>query len=414
MDEVAYDRHCLAGAGRRRTWHRAAPAATWAGLATVAMFALGACSKPQPAPIAQGPVEVVVQTIHPSKVQVSAELAGRTTAYAIAEIRPQVGGILLKRTFEEGSEVRAGQVLYKIDPAAARAEVANAQATLASARAGLASTKETASRYRELVAIEAVSRESADEAEAAYKQSVAQVAAGEATLATARLSLGYTNVTSPIAGRIGRSSVTQGALLTAGQTTPLATVQQLDPIYVDATQSAAQLLRFRRELAQGKLKISGDGRPTVRLVLEDGTAYSAVGQLLLAEATVDETSGTVAVRAQFPNPERELLPGMYARVIFEGAVAEEALAVPQVALTRDAKGNALVYVVGPDDKVEQRTLTAHQAMGNQWIIDSGLAAGERVIVEGLQKVRAGMQVKPVEAAPAAAPAAASAPSAPVR
>jgi membrane fusion protein, multidrug efflux system len=370
---------------------------------------LPACGDKAPAAppaAAAAPVEVVAYTVQARKVPVSVELPGRTAAFASAEIRPQVGGILQKRLFTEGGEVRAGQVLYQIDPAQSSASVANSQAALASAQATLASARETATRYKELVAIEAVSRESADEADAAYKKAQADVAAAQATLQTARLELGYTRVTSPISGRIGRSSVTQGALLTASQTTALATVQQLDPIFVDATQSAAENLRVRREFKEGKLKIGGDGRPTARLTLEDGSAYPHNGQLLLAEAIVEETAGSVTLRAQFPNPERLLLPGMYVRMTLEGAVAEEALVVPQVALTRDAKGNAVAFVIGAGDKVEQRILTTQEAMGDQWIVNSGLKAGERVVVEGVQKVRAGAVVKVVDAAQSAAAASA--------
>ena len=220
-----------------------------------------------------------------------------------------------------------------------------------------------------------------------------------------RAALAYANVTSPINGRIGRSSVSPGALVTASQTTALATVQQLDPIFVDATHSSAEMLRLRRDFAQGRLKMEGGGRPTARLVLEDGTAYDGVGQLLLAESIVSETAGTVTLRAQFPNSKRVLLPGMYVRMTLEGAVANETLLVPQVAVTRDAKGNALVFVIGDDGKVSQRALQATQASGDQWIVDSGLKAGERVVIEGVQRLRAGMAVKVVSAAASAASAA---------
>jgi membrane fusion protein, multidrug efflux system len=373
--------------------------------AAAALLSIAACGgKAAPAAPGVPAVEVSAYTVQPSAVPVSTELPGRTAAFVSAEIRPQVGGIVLKRLFTEGGDVRAGQVLYQIDPSAARATVASAQATLASAQSGLASAREKAARYRELVSIEAVSRESADEAQAAYEQAQAQVNASRAALDTAKLSLGYANVTSPINGRIGRSAVTPGALVTASQTTALATVQQLDPIYVDATHSAAEMLRLRRDFAQGKLKIDGGGRPTARLVLEDGSAYASSGQLLLAEATVSETAGSVTLRAQFPNPKSELLPGMYVRMTLEGAVAQEVLLVPQVAVTRDAKGNALVFVIGDDGKVAQRALQATQAVGDAWIVDSGLKAGERVVVEGVQRLRAGMAVKVASAASAASAA----------
>lgn len=375
------------------------PPTTWTRLVlrtTVAIAAVSgsACSHQADAPsnAVAPPVEVSTRVVEARTVPFSSELAGRTTAYAIAEIRPQVGGIVLKRLFTEGDDVKAGQALYQIDPSAAKATVASAQAALANAQAGLGSAREKASRYRELVAIEAVSRESADEAQASFKQAQAEVAAARASLDTARLSLAYAAVTSPIDGRIGRSAVSQGALVTASQTTALATVQQLDPIYVDASESAVNLLRFRRDFDAGRLKVAA-GRPTVRLTLEDGSAYPHAGQLLLAEAIVDETSGAVTLRSLFPNPERLLLPGMYVRMTIEGAVSEKTLVVPQVAVSRDPRGNALVYVVDADGKVEERTIHAQRAVDDFWVVDSGLQAGERVIVEGLQKIRAGMTVK---------------------
>ena len=377
-------------------------------VACVALLA-SACGDQAPSPPAAAPpVEVAVHTVERSSVPMKAEFAARTAAFAAAEIRPQVGGIVLKRLFTEGGDVRAGQVLYRIDPAAARATLTGAQAGLASAQASLATANEKMVRYRELVAIEAVSRESADEAKAAYKLAQAQVSAAKATLASARLSLGYADVTSPINGRIGRSSVSQGALVTAGQATPLATVQQLDPIYVDATQSATELMRVRRDLDQGRLRLVNGKGPIAHLVLEDGTTYPHAGQFLLAEAIVEPTTGSVTLRARFPNPRRELLPGMYVRMTLEGAVADDALVVPQVAVSRDAKGDALVFVVDTDGKVEQRVLKTTEAVGDQWIVDSGLQAGERVIVEGMQKVRPGMTVKVASAAATASAASASA------
>ena len=364
--------------------------------------------KPAAAPAA----EVTVVTLRPEQAAMNTELPGRTTAYLTAEVRPQVGGILDKRLFEEGTEVKAGQPLYQIAPATYQAAVDSAQAALARAQAGLVSAQVKADRYKELAAIEAVSKQSNDESVAAYKQALADVASSRASVETARLSLGFTRITSPITGRIGRSAVTQGALLTANQTTALATVQQLDPIYVDVTQSSADLLRIRRDMASGKLKMGGDGRPSVKLVLEDGSTYSQEGKLLLAEATVDQTAGSVTLRAIFPNPKRELLPGMYVRATMQGAVADNVLLVPQTGVSRDAKGNAVAMVVGADSKVEQRTLETGQAVGNRWLVVKGLNAGDRVIVEGLQKVRVGAPVKPVEAqAAGATPTAAAQPPA---
>lgn len=376
-------------------------------MAVCTVIALAACGDQASAPpVATAPVvEVSVHTVQRSSVPMKAEFAGRTAAFAVAEIRPQVGGIVLERLFTEGGDVRAGQVLYRIDPAAARASLASAQAGLASAEASLASANEKVVRYRELVDIEAVSRESADEAEAAFKLAQAQVASAQATLESARLSLGYADLSSPISGRIGRSSVSQGALVTASQTTALATVQQLDPIYIDATQSAAEMLRVRREFDAGRLRIVNGKGPIARLVFEDGSVYPHTGEFLLAEAIVEPTTGSVTLRARFPNPKNQLLPGMYVRMTFEGAVADEALVVPQVAVSRDVKGNALAFVVGADGKVEQRVLQTTEAVGDQWIVDSGLQAGERVVVEGVQKVRAGMTVQVTSVAPSPASAA---------
>lgn len=377
--------------------------AVWLAAALCSLGVLAGCeqaSAPPAAPPAPPPVQVTAFTVEAKTVPFANEIAGRTAPAVTAEIRPQVGGIILKRLFTEGADVTQGQALYQIDPSAAKATVANAQAALASAEANLGLAREKAQRYQELVAIEAVSRQSADEAQAAYKQAQSEVAANRALLDTARLSLSYAEVTSPISGRIGRSSVSQGALVTASQATPLATVTQLDPIFVDAAQSAVNVLRFRRDFEAGRLRIDGGGRPTARLTLEDGSVYPHAGQLLLAEAIVEETAGTITLRAQFPNPRRELLPGMYVRMTLEGAVAEATLLVPQVAVTRDAKGNGLVYVIGAEDRLEQRTLVIGRAVGDQWIVESGLKAGERIVVEGLQKVRAGMAVRVIDEAAA--------------
>jgi membrane fusion protein (multidrug efflux system) len=384
---------------QRICWTVFARAMTVAGFA----LALSACGdQSAPAPSAPAAVEVTAYTVESAQVPVTNELNGRVVAAVTAEIRPQIGGIVRKRLFIEGSEVEAGQVLYEIDPTSAQTTVSDAQATLASAKVALASAKAKTARYRELVSIEAVSLESAEEAEAAYKQAASAVVSAEAGLKAANISLAYANVTSPIDGRIGRSSVSQGALVTADQTTALATVQQLDPIYVDATQSASEILRIRRNFEQGVVTLNGD-RPVVRLVLDDGSAYEPAGQMQLAEAIVDETTGTVTLRAQFPNPEGTLLPGMYGQIRLEGAVLQDALVVPQMAISRDVKGNALVYVIDANNTIEQRTLTTGQTMGDQWIVTSGLTVGERVVVEGLQKVRVGSVVNVMDEAPASIP-----------
>lgn len=390
-------RTTLVCANQRHKWR----AMAMAGFA----LALAACGdQSAPAPDKPAAVEVTAYTVKSSHVPVTKELNGRVVAVVTAEIRPQIGGIVRKRLFTEGSAVEAGQVLYEIDPTSAQTTVSDAQATLASAKVALARAKAKAARYRELVRIEAVSLDSAEETEAAYKQATSAVVSAEASLKAANISLAYANVTSPINGRIGRSSVSEGALVTAGQTTALATVQQLDPIYLDATQSASEVLRIRRDFAQGVVKLAGD-RPVVRLVLADGTAYGPSGELQLEEAIVDQTTGTVTLRAQFPNAKGELLPGMYGQIRLEGAVMQDALVVPQVAISRDAKGNAQAYVIDANNTIEQRSLTTRQALGDQWIVESGLKAGERVVVEGLQKVRAGAVVKVTGNVPASTSAA---------
>lgn len=361
----------------------------------------GACSRTPTAAPPAAVVDVTVRTVRPQTIPITHELTGRVAAFATAEIRPQVGGIVLERLFTEGGDVRAGQILYRIDPSAVRTQVASAESALAKAQASLPAVRERAVRYRELVTIEAVSKDSAEEAESASRQAEAEVAAAKAALESARLSLSYANVTSPIRGRIGRSSVSRGALVTADQTTPLATVQQLDPIYVDATRSVTELLRVRREFAEGRMQVGRGQRAKATLVLEDGSAYAHSGQMLLTEALVDDTAGSVVMRAEFPNPEHQLMPGMFVRLTLQGAVADQVLTVPQVAVSRDAKGNALVFVVGANDTVEQRSVVATQAAGDQWIVDSGIAAGERVVTEGIQKIRAGTRVKASEAAPPA-------------
>lgn len=353
---------------------------------------LAACNQESaPAPEERPPVEVVAYTVESSQVPVSSELTGRVVAAVTAEIRPQAGGIVLKRLFTEGSEVEAGQVLYEIDPTSAQTSVRDAEAMLSSAKVALATAKAKAVRYRELVDIEAVSQESAEEAEAAYKQAISAVVSAEANLEDARLSLSYANVTSPINGRIGRSSVSEGALVTANQATVLATVQQLDPVYLDATQSATELLRIRQQFEQGMVKLE-NGCAVVRLIKDDGSLYDPVGKLELDDAIVDETTGTVTVRSQFPNPNNELIPGMYGKIRVEGAVMQKALLVPQVAISRDVKGNAIAYVIDENNTIEERTLTTGQTLGDQWIVENGLQAGERVVVEGLQKIRVGSVV----------------------
>lgn len=367
---------------------------------------LAACSggKEQGGAPAQGAPQapaVTVQTVKAEEVPMVVELPGRTSPYLIAELRPQVTGILTQRAFNEGSEVKAGQVLYRIDAAPYQAAFDSAKANIARAEANVQVARLKAERHADLVKIEAVSKQANDDAQAALKQAEADLAAAKAALDKARIDLDYTQLKSPIAGRIGRSAVTAGALVTANQAQALATVQQLDPIYVDLTQSSAELLRMRRELEAGRLKASAKGDVPVKLVLEDGSEYAAEGRLALSEVTVDEGTGSVTLRAQFPNAKGVLLPGMYVRARLPQGTRSEAILVPHKALSRDARGNALVMVVNAEDKVEARPVQVAQSLGSDWVVTGGLAAGERIIVEGLQKVRPGAPVQAQEAGPSA-------------
>jgi membrane fusion protein (multidrug efflux system) len=384
--------------------------------ALVSVFVLAACSGDKQQAAAQGAAPpapaVTVLTVHPEAVPMTTELPGRTAPYLIAEVRPQVTGIVKQRPFTEGSEVKAGQVLYQIDPATYQAAYDSAKAALARAEANLHAAKLKAERYAELVKIEAVSKQADDDAAASLKQTQADVASAKAAVDKARIDLDFTRVSSPIAGRAGRSAVTPGALVTANQADALVTVQTLDPIYVDVTQSSVDLLRLRRELAEGRLqRAKGDSVP-VKLVLEDGSIYSAEGRLAFSEVTVDQGTGSVTLRAVFPNPKGELLPGMYVRAQLTQGVKGNAVLVPHAALSHDPRGNAQVMVVNGKGKVELRLVKAEQSRGDKWIITDGLAGGERVIVEGLQRARPGGQVQAQEAGaattsaagPAAAPA----------
>lgn len=363
---------------------------------------MAGCSKKQegPAPQQQAP-QVVVFTVNPAALPIMADLSGRTNAYEIADVRPQVGGIVKKRLFVEGADVKAGTPLYQIDPATYQAASNSAKAALFKARANLLTAGPKAARYKELVAIEGVSRQEYDDAVAAYEQAKADVESATAALESANINLRYTTVTAPISGRTSRSTVTAGALVTAGQADALTTVQQLDPIYVDVTQSSTDLLRLRRQLADGSLKKSGDGQAKVNLVLPDGTKYSQEGKLQFSGVSVDPTTGNVVLRALFPNPKGELLPGMFVRAQLETGIDEKAITVPQVGVSRNQKGEATAMILNKENKVEQRILTTNGTVGTNWLVTSGLAAGDRVIVEGLQKIKPGA---PAVAVPAAAPA----------
>ncbi len=360
-------------------------------LGGIAMFTVQSRPKAENSgPPAMEP-EVGVVTLAPQRVKIDTELAGRTSAYLIAEVRPQVGGIIKKRLFTEGSDVKSGEALYQIDPAPYQAALDSAKAAAAKAEANLFSARLKAERYKDLVAINAVSQQNYDDAFAALKQAEADVAAAKAAQQTAQINLDYTRVISPISGRIGRSSVTQGALVTANQAASLATIQQLNPIYVDVTRSSTELLRLKRDLASGQLKSAGKAR--VKLILEDGTSYPLKGSLQFSEVTVDQGTGAITLRAVFPNPNQDLLPGMYVRATLETGVDEQAILVPQRGVTRNNKGEATVLVLEPDNRVQMRVIEVSRAMGEMWLVASGLKAGERVIVEGLQKVRPGGTAK---------------------
>lgn len=334
---------------------------------------------------------VEVLSVKTQEVVLTSELAGRTAPYLIAEVRPQVSGVIQARNFTEGGEVQAGQALYQIEAARYESALDSAKAALAKAEANLTSTRLRASRYEELADIEAVSKQARDDAQASLKQAQADVLSASAQVRAAQIDLAYTRVNAPISGRIGRSSVTPGALVTANQSTTLVTVQQLDPIYVDVTQSSTELMRLQKDLAEGRVKSQGQGN--VKLLLEDGSSYAYAGKLQFSEVSVDPATGTVTLRAVFPNPKRELLPGMYVRAVIEKGVSQQSVVVPQKAVSRDAKGQASVMTVRTDGKVQPRPVTIGQSLGNNWLVTSGLQGGESVIVEGLQSVRPGMAVQ---------------------
>lgn len=366
---------------------------------------LVACGKPPmmgPPPGPEGPPQVSTVVVQPRDVILTTELPGRTSALLVADVRPQVTGILQARRFVEGSTVKAGEVLYQIDPATYRAALESAEAALAKAEANQYTTRLKAERYEELIAIKAVSQQDADDARAALLQANADVASARAALTTARIDLDYTRVTSPITGRIGKSAVTPGALVTANQTNALATVQQLDPMYVDVTQSSNDVLKLRRAIAEGKV---AGGTAKVKLLFEDGTAYPLVGELQFSDVSVDPNTGAVTLRAVFPNPKGELLPGLYVRAVIEEATIQQALLVPQQAVTRDATGKPLAYVVGDDGKLQQRELQTERAIGDQWLISSGLEPGDALVISGQQKAQAGalVQATPYRATPAGEP-----------
>jgi membrane fusion protein (multidrug efflux system) len=363
----------------------------------VALSVSGCDGKQPGGPPAGAAPEVAVVTVRAHAVPLVTELPGRTAAFRVAEVRPQVSGIVLKRLFEEGSEVAAGQQLYQIDPATYQAVVQSAQADLSKARANLKSIESKAERYRDLVQINAVSRQDYDDVVASLDQARAQIMVAQAAVETARINLNYTKVYAPISGRIGKSAVTEGALVTANQNAALATITQLDPIYVDVSQSSTELMRLRRAVSAGLMRDSGSERAAVTLTLDGASQpYDQPGQLQFSEVTVDQSSGAVLLRARFPNPRKELYPGLFVRARVEQGVRENALTVPQRALVRMPDGTAAVWVVGPDNKVAPRPVTVAQAVGDQWLVEQGLQDGDKVVTDGLQKIRPGVDVRPVE------------------
>jgi membrane fusion protein (multidrug efflux system) len=369
--------------------------------------ALAGCGGAPGGPPTPSPVPVTVVTLQPETVTLTRELPGRVTPYLVAEVRPQVNGIVARRLFDEGGTVRAGQPLYQLDDALYRADHESAKATLARAEATLGTARLEARRSADLVAIKAVSRQDDENAQAALKQAEADVAAARAAAERAAVLLGYARITAPIGGRIGKSAVTQGALVTANQEAALATVQQLDPIYVDLTQSSAELLELRRALAAGKL-VSARQVP-VTILLEDGSAYPHDGKLEFSDVSVDPTTGSYLLRVVVPNPEQVLLPGAYVRAQIGTGVRPDALLVPQQGVARDPRGETSAMVVNAEGVVEARPVKVSHAVGNRWLVEDGLAAGDRVIVEGLQKIRPGAPVQPTEAGAAATPTATPAP-----
>jgi membrane fusion protein, multidrug efflux system len=392
-----------------------------AGFLFVGLFFSGCESKV--APVAAGPPEVATVTLQPEQVLLTTELPGRTSAYLVAEIRPQVSGLLQKRLFQEGTNVKEGEVLYQIDPipyqaaydqakaalATAEANVVTAEANVALAEANMPALRSRAERLKGLVAIHAVGQQDYDDANAALQQADANLAVRRATvlasrtaveasrtaMESAQINLSYTPIKAPITGRIGRSNITVGAMVTAYQPVPLAVIQQLDPVYVDVTQANSDLLSLRRSLESGDLKHSGTGQRKVKLLLEDGTPYPLEGTLQFRDVTVDSTTGSVTLRLVFANPKELLLPGMFVRAIVEEGIREQALLVPQEGVNRDPKGNPIALIVDKENKVEQRSLELDRAMGNKWLVTKGLNPEDRVIVEGAQRIRPGATVRAV-------------------
>ncbi len=378
---------------------RVALVSTTLALPAVVFFASG-CSKRAAAPAAAAPLEAHVLVIQPTSAPLSRELPGRTSAYRIAEVRARISGIVLQRLFTEGADVKTGDVLYQIDPAPYQAALDSARATLAKAEAALASAAAQADRFKDLVASDAVSKQSYDDAVAKQLSAAADVAAATAAVQSAEINLGYTRVTSPLTGRIGRAEVTEGAYVQQGAATLLATVQQLDPLYIDLNQSAAEVLQLKEAHAAGRLQRSGEGGAKFTLTLDGGHAYAQAGALEFSDVSVNATTGTVLLRGTVPNPRLDLLPGMFVRARLEEGIANDAILVPQAVVSRNAAGQATVLVVGAEQKVEGRVLTVSRTVGDQWLVTAGLKSGDQVILDNRQKLRPGAPVKPIAAATA--------------
>ena len=361
----------------------------------IAVVLLSACRQENPKTIAPGPMEVDILTIKQQLVNLAVELPGRTAAYRIAEVRPQVGGIIKKRLFTEGSEVKAGQLLYQIDPDTYQARFDSAKAALAKADALEHSARLKAERYRTLVQTKAVSDQDQVEMEANWKQAVADVAAAKAAVDSARINLDYTKLTAPISGRIGRSTVTEGALVTAEQATALATIQQLDPLYVDLNQSSTEMLNLKKELSSEQTQHLEKSQSRVKVLFEDGAEYSQPGTLEFSDVTVNQTTGTVILRAIVANPDQRLLPGMFVRARIDKGQRPNAILVPAVSISRNSKGQPMVMLVNKESVVEARIVQTGQNIGDQVLVTEGLSEGEQVIVAGLQKIKPGVSVKAV-------------------
>jgi membrane fusion protein (multidrug efflux system) len=359
----------------------------------VAGCLVGCGDRVDPLPPAEGTPVVGVIELRRQSVELSTSLPGRTVPYLIAEVRPQVDGLIVSRQFIEGSKVELGQTLYQIDPASYRARYDSARASLARSEAILHSVRLKAERFKQLSKFKAVSTQEHDDVIAALGQAEADVSAGQASVQSARINLQYARVKAPIAGIIGRSSVTPGALVTAHQGKAMATIQQLDPIYVDLTQSSIDMLRLRKALAQGDLTTVDAGLVKVTLLLEDGSAYPLSGKLAFSETTVNQSTGAITLRALFPNPTAELLPGMYVQAVLQEGVKSDALLVPKVAVTRNHAGKPIAFVVGADHKLQQRLLETERAIGNYWLVSSGVRPGEQLVVEGMMRARDGIEVE---------------------